>query len=173
MMIADSISALRRAVGFSNVHAAPLLACFALLAGSICFAENRQGNQRRNQSGSQTSSSKQHPGKAGSSGASETSSTQPVYDPLHAEEDVNVGTFYMHKGDLDAAIARFRHSLTLKPNFAKPRLLLGECYEKKDDNAQALRYYRQYLAILPHGPDAKRVRERVARLSAALKSPSK
>lgn len=54
------------------------------------------------------------------------------YDPLPAEKDVDVGEFYMHKGDLDAAIARFEDAIQLKANYAKPRLLLAQIYEKKE-----------------------------------------
>ena len=43
--------------------------------------------------------------------------------------------FYMHKGDVDAAIGRFQDAADVAPNLAKPRLLLAEAYEKKDDKA--------------------------------------
>ena len=34
--------------------------------------------------------------------------------------------FYLHKGDVDAAIDRFLDAIQRRPNFAKPRLLLGK-----------------------------------------------
>src|ERR1700691_4435210 len=70
-------------------------------------------------------------------------------DPFHAKQDVEIGTFYMHKGDLDAALDRFQDAIRLRPNFAKPRLLLAEVYEKKSDKAAAVKYYREYLQVLP------------------------
>lgn len=88
----------------------------------------------------------------------------PNYDPFHAAQDVDVGMFYLHKGDYDAAIDRFKDAIRLKPNFAKPRLLLGELYEKRGDKAEAIRYYKEFLEILPEGPDSKKVKARLEKL---------
>ena len=89
----------------------------------------------------------------------------PAWDPFHAQQDVDVGMFYLHKGDVDAAISRFEHAVSLRANFAKPRLLLAECYEKKGDLSEAVRYYKEYLLVLPNAPDAKKVREKIDKLS--------
>src|ERR1700730_10958609 len=83
----------------------------------------------------------------------------PAWDPFHAQQDVDVGMFYLHKGDVDAAITRFEDAVRLRANFAKPRLLLAEAYEKKGDPSEALRYYKEYLQVLPNAPDAKKIRE--------------
>jgi tetratricopeptide (TPR) repeat protein len=89
----------------------------------------------------------------------------PAWDPFHAQQDIDVGMFYLHKGDTDAAISRFEDAIRLRANFAKPRLLLAECYEKKNDPTEALRYYKEYLQVLPNAPDAKRIREKIDKLS--------
>jgi tetratricopeptide (TPR) repeat protein len=89
----------------------------------------------------------------------------PAWDPFHAQQDLDVGTFYMHKGDTDAAIARFQDAVRLRANFAKPRLLLAEAYEKKGDKSQAIRYYKEYLKVLPNAPDAKKVQQKIEKLS--------
>jgi tetratricopeptide (TPR) repeat protein len=89
----------------------------------------------------------------------------PAWDPFHAQQDIDVGMFYLHKGDVDAAISRFEDAIRLRANFAKPRLLLAECYEKKDDPSEAVRYYKEYLQVLPNAPDAKKVREKIDKLS--------
>ena len=89
----------------------------------------------------------------------------PAWDPFHAQQDVDVGMFYLHKGDVDAAIIRFEHAISLRANFAKPRLLLAEAYEKKGDSSEALRYYKEYLQVLPNAPDAKKIREKIDKLS--------
>ncbi|HEY0703837.1 MAG TPA: tetratricopeptide repeat protein [Candidatus Acidoferrales bacterium] len=89
----------------------------------------------------------------------------PAWDPFHAQQDVDIGKFYLDKGDLDAAIARFEEAVQLRANFAKPRLLLAETYEKKGDKQEAVRYYKEYLQILPNAPDAKKVREKIEKLS--------
>jgi tetratricopeptide (TPR) repeat protein len=89
----------------------------------------------------------------------------PAWDPFHAQQDIDVGMFYLHKGDTDAAISRFEDAIRLRANFAKPRLLLAECYEKKNDSSEALRYYKEYLQVLPNAPDAKKIREKIDKLS--------
>jgi tetratricopeptide (TPR) repeat protein len=89
----------------------------------------------------------------------------PAWDPFHAQQDIDVGMYYLHKGDTDAAISRFEHAISLRANFAKPRLLLAECYEKKNDPTEALRYYKEYLQVLPNAPDAKKIREKIDKLS--------
>ncbi|MFZ0522580.1 MAG: tetratricopeptide repeat protein [Candidatus Acidiferrales bacterium] len=89
----------------------------------------------------------------------------PAWDPFHAEQDIEVGTFYMHKGDMDAAISRFEDAIKLRANFAKPRLLLAEAYEKKGDKTEAVHYYQEYLKVLPKAPDAKKIQKKIEKLS--------
>jgi tetratricopeptide (TPR) repeat protein len=89
----------------------------------------------------------------------------PKYNPLPAEQDVDVGTFYMHKGDMDAAISRFEDAIQLKADYAKPRMLLAQIYEKRGDKANAVKYYREYLQVYPHAPDAKKVQAKIAKLT--------
>jgi Tfp pilus assembly protein PilF len=88
-----------------------------------------------------------------------------VYNPLPAQEDIEVGTFYMHKGDVDAAIPRFEDAIRLQPNLAKPRLLLADAYEKKGDKASAVKYYKEYLKVYPTAPDAKKIQKKIDKLS--------
>ncbi len=88
-----------------------------------------------------------------------------VYNPLPAQQDIEVGMYYLHKGDVDAAIDRFLDAIQRRPNFAKPRLLLGKAYEKKHDNESAVKYYKEYLQVLPGAPDAKEVQKKIEKLS--------
>ncbi|HKW90028.1 MAG TPA: tetratricopeptide repeat protein [Candidatus Acidoferrales bacterium] len=90
------------------------------------------------------------------------------YNPLRALHDVEVGKFYLRRGDYDGAIARFKDALLYKDNYAEPRLLLGEAYEKKNDPATAIRYFEEYLKILPESPQSKTVKERITRLKEKL-----
>jgi tetratricopeptide (TPR) repeat protein len=101
--------------------------------------------------------------------ASQVSSPQAntaTYDPVSAEQDIEVGNFYMRKGDIDAAIIRFKDAIRLRSNFAKPRLLLAEAYEKKKDKASAVKYYKEYLQVFPDAPDAKKIGKRIDSLLA-------
>ena len=137
----------------------------AVIAGLTLWlsesAPARQGNPPPGQkpaSGESSSSS--------SSSAQPAPQSPPAYDPFHAQQDVDVGTFYMHKGDPDAAIARFEDAIKLRPDFPKPRLLLAEAYEKKGENATAVKYLEEYLKVDPKAPDADKVRKKIEKLSA-------
>ena len=88
---------------------------------------------------------------------------------MRAVHDVEVGKFYMRRGDIDGAIARFKDAMQYKPNYAEPCLQLGEAYEKKDDPANAIDYYQRYLKILPGTTESKKVRERIVKLQEQLK----
>jgi tetratricopeptide (TPR) repeat protein len=92
--------------------------------------------------------------------------TDPSWDPFHAAQDMDVGKFYMDKGDWDAAITRFEDAIRLRSNFAKPREMMAEAYEKKGDKQEAVRYYKEYLQVLPNAPDAKKIQKKIEQLSA-------
>jgi Tfp pilus assembly protein PilF len=81
-----------------------------------------------------------------------------------AEKDIEVGTFYMHKGDTDAAIPRFQDAVRKQPNLGKPRILLAEAYEKKGDNVNAAKSYQEYLRAFPHAPDKKKIEKKIEKL---------
>src|ERR1700674_5126704 len=87
---------------------------------------------------------------------------EPVFDPLHAEKSIEVGTFYLKKGNYDAAIDRFMDATHFQPKLARPWRLLGETYEKKHDNVSAIDSYEKYLEILPSAVDAAKVKKRIA-----------
>ncbi len=93
----------------------------------------------------------------------------PAYDPYHAEKSIEVGRYYLKKGNYDAAIERFEEALRYKPNFAQAYHLLGGAYEKKGDKAEAVKAYQKYLEIVPSAEDAGKVRKRVDKLSRDLK----
>jgi len=87
-----------------------------------------------------------------------------VFDPLGAEKDIEVGNFYFKRGNYDAAIERFQDAARKHAGYAKPYLLLGETYEKKNDAQNALKAYREFLKLYPQSPDRKRVEGRVTDL---------
>src|SRR3981081_115860 len=89
---------------------------------------------------------------------------QPTWDPLRAEKDLEVGQFYLKKGDLDAAIDRFQDAAAAKPGFAIPYRYLGEAHEKKGDRREALKSYRRYLDLYPHAEDAKKIQKKIDKL---------
>lgn len=144
----------------SNFRRVAVLACV--------FSAALPAVQAARQSSPSSSSSKSTPSdQARSSASVDSSGQQPAqYNPREAEKDVEVATFYMRKGDPDASIPRLEEAIRLRPNYAKPRLMLAEIYEKKEDKENAVKYYREYLQVYPHAPDAKKVRKKIAKLSA-------
>lgn len=88
-----------------------------------------------------------------------------MVNEARANKDVDVGTFYMHKGDYSAAISRFEEAAQLDPRNPKAQLLLAESYEKHGDRTRALAAYRQYLKSFPDSRDDKKIRKKIAELS--------
>jgi len=99
-------------------------------------------------------------------------SSEPVFDPLHAERSVNVGTFYLRAGKVDAAIERFIEAAHYEPSLAKPWKFLGEAYEKKGAYASAVESYKKYLELLPDAEDAKKVQKRISLLEEKIEKES-
>jgi tetratricopeptide (TPR) repeat protein len=89
---------------------------------------------------------------------------EPVFDPLHAQKSIDIGTFYLKKGNYDAAIDRFIDATRFQPKLAIPWKLLGEAYEKKHDNSSAIESYKKYLELFPDAVDAVKVKKRIALL---------
>jgi tetratricopeptide (TPR) repeat protein len=93
-------------------------------------------------------------------------SAQPDPDgKIAAQEDIDIGDFYMHKGDADAAIGRYQDAAEVAPKFGKPRLLLAEAFEKKGEKARALKYYKEYLAVEPNAPGKQKIEKKIEKLS--------
>jgi tetratricopeptide (TPR) repeat protein len=96
--------------------------------------------------------------------ATESAPDQPTWDPLRAEKDLEVGQYYMHKGDVDAAIDRFQDATLAKPGYAVPFKFLGEAQEKKGLKKPAIKSYQRYLDLYPKAEDAEKIRKRVEKL---------
>jgi tetratricopeptide (TPR) repeat protein len=106
---------------------------------------------------------KQKP-KKNADNATQNAPDQPMWDPLRAEKDLEVGQYYMHKGDLDAAIDRFQDATTAKPGYAVPFRYLGEAQEKKGLKKDAVKSYQRYLDLYPHAEDAEKIRKKIDKL---------
>lgn len=90
---------------------------------------------------------------------------QELAQDAKADKDVDVGTFYMHKGDYGAAIPRLEEAVQLDPRYPKARLLLAEAYEKQGDRTSALQTYQGYLKAFPDARDEKKIRKKIEELS--------
>ncbi len=89
---------------------------------------------------------------------------QPKWDPLRAEKAIEVGKYYMKKGDYDAAIDRFRDAANFHPGYALPFKLIGEAQEKKGLKSEAIKSYEQYLKLYPHAEDGGKLRKHIDKL---------
>ena len=105
--------------------------------------------------------------------ATQNASDQPSWDPLRAEKDLEVGQYYMKKGDVDAAIDRFQDATTAKPGYAIPFRFLGEAQEKKGLKKQAIKSYQRYLDLYPHAEDGDKVRKKIEKLYKEIEKEKK
>jgi len=96
--------------------------------------------------------------------AAKSAPDQPAWDPLRAEKDLEVGQYYLRKGDVDAAIDRFEDATLAKPGYAIPFRFLGEAQEKKGLKKQAVKSYQRYLDLYPHAEDRDKIQKRIDKL---------
>jgi len=86
---------------------------------------------------------------------------------------MQVGHYYMKKGDVDAAIDRFEDAIVAKPGYAIPYLYLGEAQEKKGQKRLAAKSYTRYLDLYPHAEDAAKIRKKIEQLYKDLEKDKK
>jgi tetratricopeptide (TPR) repeat protein len=122
----------------------------------------------------QSSSSKDTPKtKPNTDTAMQNAADQPMWDPLRAERDLEVGQYYMHKGDIDAAIDRFQDAALAKPGYAIPFRFLGEAQEKKGLKRDAIQSYTRYLNLYPHAEDKGKIEKKIEKLRSAVAKSKK
>jgi tetratricopeptide (TPR) repeat protein len=122
----------------------------------------------------QSSSSKDTPKpKPNTDTATQNTPDQPMWDPLRAERDLEVGQFYLHKGDVDAAIDRFQDAALAKPGYAIPYRFLGEAQEKKGLKRDAIQSYTRYLDLYPHAEDRDKIEKKIEKLRSELAKSKK
>jgi len=96
-----------------------------------------------------------------------------MWDPLRAEKDMEVGQYYMRKGDVDAAIDRFQDATLAKPGYAIPFRYLGEAQEKKGLKRDAIKSYSRYLDLYPQAEDKARIEKKIEKLRAEVEKSKK
>lgn len=96
--------------------------------------------------------------------ATQNAPDQPMWDPLRAEKDLEVGEYYLRKGNIDAAIDRFEDAALAKPGYALPFRYLGEAQERKGLKREAIQSYRRYLDLYPRAEDRPRIEKKIAKL---------
>ena len=145
------------------VRRSMLFAAFALLA-SLAPCDLR----------AQSSSSKDAPKpKPNTDTATQNAPDQPMWDPLRAEKDLEVGQYYLRKGDMDAAIDRFQDAAAAKPGYAIPFRFLGEAQERKGLKRDALKSYTRYLDLYPHAEDKDKIEKKIEKLRSEVAKSKK
>jgi len=133
-----------------------------LLAAALCALGCAAGAR------AQDSPAKDAPAKAkpnaATDNATKNAEDQPMWDPLRAEKDLEVGQYYMRKGDVDAAIDRFQDAILAKPGYAIPFRYLGEAQEKKGLKKDALKSYQRYLDLYPRAEDKEKIEKKMEKL---------
>ena len=140
-----------------------------LLAASQGYAQDPQQESSSKPPDTSAPAPAKKPDKSARDSANKDSATknapdQPKWDPLRAENDIEVGEHYMHKGDYDAAIDRFQDAIDSKPGYAIPFRYLGEAQEKKGLKKQAIKSYQRYLDLYPHAEDGAKIQKKIEKL---------
>src|SRR5882762_7343226 len=146
-------------------RAIPILTgVFLLVAASRAHPQDPQPESSSKAPDAPSATPSKSPAKQKKDTATQNASDQPAWDPLRAEKDLEVGQYYMKKGDLDAAIDRFQDATVAKPGYAIPFRFLAEAQEKKGLKKQAIKSYQRYLDLYPHAEDGDKVRKKIDKL---------
>ena len=140
-----------------------LLTVPVLAAAVLCIAAQRVSAQDPPPAPPPKQSETPKP-KPNTDSAAQSAPDQPKWDPLRADKDLDVGKYYMKKGDLDAAIDRFQDAAEAKPGYAIPFRYLGECYEKQGKKKPAVKAYQRYLDLYPKAEDGDKIRKKIEKL---------
>jgi tetratricopeptide (TPR) repeat protein len=136
----------------------------ALLMAGSGYAQDPQQESSSKPPDAATPTPAKKPDKPNKDSATKNAPDQPMWDPLRAEKDIEVGEHYMHKGDYDAAIDRFQDAIEAKPGYAIPFRYLGEAQEKKGLKKQAVKSYQRYLDLYPRAEDAAKIKKKLEKL---------
>jgi tetratricopeptide (TPR) repeat protein len=150
-----------------------LAAVFLLLAAWRARAQDPQPESSSKAPDPSSAAPPKSPSKQKKDTATQNAPDQPAWDPLRAEKDLEVGQYYMKKGDFDAAIDRFQDATVAKPGYAVPFRFLAEAQEKKGLKKKAIKSYQRYLDLYPHAEDGDKVRKKIAKLHKDLAKDKK
>lgn len=141
-----------------------MIAAYLLAAGSPMHAQDPPKESSSKPADPPGAPPPKPPAKPNKDNATQNAPDQPTWDPLRAEKDMEVGQYYMRKGDIEAAIDRFQDATLAKPGYAIPFRFLGEAQEKKGLKKQAIKSYQRYLDLYPHAEDGDKIKKKVEKL---------
>ncbi len=85
-------------------------------------------------------------------------------NPMLAEQNVNIGDFYLKKKNYDAAIQRYLEAIEYQPNLIRAYEALARAYEKKGEPAKAINTYKDFIQKNPDSAKSAAFRTRLAKL---------
>lgn len=88
-----------------------------------------------------------------------------TFNPLQAEKEFKIGSFYLKKGSYRAAVRRFEEALKWDANMAEAWLKIAESQTKLKNQKAAREAYKQYLELRPDAKDADDVRKKLKELT--------
>jgi tetratricopeptide (TPR) repeat protein len=90
--------------------------------------------------------------------------TKKDRNPMLAEQNINIGNFYLKKRNYDAAIERYLEAIEYQPDSVRAYEALTRAYEKKGDTSKAITAYREFIEHNPNSPKSQEFRARLAKL---------
>lgn len=85
------------------------------------------------------------------------------FNPLQAEKELKVGTFYFRKGSYKAAAGRYREALKWNPDYTEAWFRLGQAEEKLKNKSAAEEAYRKFIELAPDDKRAANLKKTLAR----------
>jgi tetratricopeptide (TPR) repeat protein len=98
---------------------------------------------------------------------------QYAFNPLEADKNFKVGSFYFKKGSYKAAALRYEEATRWNPGMAEAWLRLGESQERLKNSSAARKAYAKFLEVAPDDKDADEVRKKLNSLSTAAAARGK
>ena len=93
------------------------------------------------------------------------------FNPMLAEENLQIGNFYYKRGNYPAAFERYKEAIEYQPDLIAARDALGRAieklgrdYEKKKEKDKAIALYKEFLAMFPNAPKSPEFKSRIASL---------
>lgn len=86
------------------------------------------------------------------------------YNPLLAQNNVNIGNFYLKKKNYIAAIQRFLEAIEYQPNLTGAHEALARAYEGNGEIMKAASVYRDFIRQYPNSPKVAEYRSKLAKL---------
>jgi tetratricopeptide (TPR) repeat protein len=85
-------------------------------------------------------------------------------NPMLAEQNINIGDFYLKKKNYAAAIQRYLEAIEYQPSLIRAYEALARAYEKNGEPAKAINAYKDFIQKNPDSPKSVEFRTKLAKL---------